>query len=408
MSGKSVKRRRWIVWGGIALAAAVVLALAFRPAPVAVEVARVERGRLAVTLDEEGETRVRERFVVSAPVAGRVLRIDLEPGDEVVAGETVLAAFLPLDPPLLDARARAEAEERVRSARSALARSRAERDRAEAQLAYARSEMGRIDRLAREGILARERLELAELAGVEADRSLAAADETAEASLHELRATEARLLEIEEARAAGPSRAMSLRSPIDGVVLRRLRESEAAVAAGESLLEVADPGDLEIVADYLSADAVAIRPGMAVEIGDWGGPGQLAGSVRRVEPGGFLKVSALGVEEQRVNVVIDFADPRQAWQALGDGFRVEVRVVRWEGEDVVKVPASALFRRGDAWAAFVAAGRRAALRAVEAGHGNGVETEVLAGLAPGETVVVHPPDDLEDGGKIELRPSTGS
>jgi HlyD family secretion protein len=395
------------VWGGAAAATALLLALALRPAPVAVDTVEVTRGRLAVTLDEEGETRVRERYVVSAPVAGRVLRIDLEPGDPVVAGETVLATFRPSDPALLDARSRAEAEARVRAARAALERSRAERDRAAAQLAFARSEQARIERLARDGILAADRLEQAELALSSADSALTAAQQAAASAGHELRAAEARLLEI----AAGGGRegqpTLALRSPVDGVVLRRLRESEAVVPAGEPLLEVADPAALEIVADYLSADAVAMRPGMGVEIGAWGGEQPLRGRVRRVEPAGFMKVSALGVEEQRVNVILDFEDPRQAWEALGDGYRVEVRVVLWEGEELVKAPASALFRHGPGWAAFVVEAGRAALQPVEAGHRSDLEAEILAGLEPGARVVVHPPDELEDGARVAPRQPMG-
>jgi HlyD family secretion protein len=186
-------------------------------------------------------------------------------------------------------------------------------------------------------------------------------------------------------------------------VLRRLRESEAVVPAGESLLEVGDPANLEIVADYLSADAVQMKPGMPVEIERWGGERPLSGRVRRVEPGGFLKISALGVEEQRVNVIIDFEDPRAAWAALGDGYRVEVRVVTWQGNDVVKVPGSALFRQGNGWAVFHVADRRAELKPVEVGRRGELEAEIRSGLSPGDTVIVHPPEDLKPGAKVKVR-----
>ena len=400
---KSITRRRWILWGGTGAVAALALALALRPAPAEVDVASVARGRLAVTLDEEGETRVRDRYVVSAPVPGRLRRIDLEPGDPVQAEKTVLATFVPNDPALLDVRARGEVEARVGAARAAEQRTRAESDRARAQLELARSEHTRIRRLAEAGVTSQESVDRAKSDLETAESTLAAAERAAVGALHELRAAQARALEVRPARNGGVLETLRLRSPIDGVVLRRLRESEATVPAGEPLLEVGDPADLEIVADYLSADAVAMRPGMPVEIEQWGGQRPLSGRVRRVEPGGFLKISALGVEEQRVNVIIDFEDPRKAWTALGDGYRVEVRVVTWEGSDVIKVPASALFRQGNGWAVFLVRGRRAELRPVGVGHRGELEAEIRSGLARGDTVIVHPPEDLEPGAKVKPR-----
>jgi HlyD family secretion protein len=400
----AITRRRWMLWGGLAAVAAVGLLLALRKAPVEVDVAGVTRGRLAVTLDEEGETRVRERYVVSAPVAGRLRRIDLEPGDPVQAKKTVVATFVPGDPALLDLRARGEVDARVGAARAAEQRTRAESDRARAQLALARSEHTRVRRLAEGGVASQAELDRVKQNLESAQSTLSAAERAAAGAMQELRAAQARALEVESGESRGGRlENLTLRSPIDGVVLRRLRESEAVVPAGEPLLEVGDPANLEIVADYLSADAVAMKPGMPVEIERWGGEKALSGRVRRVEPGGFLKISALGVEEQRVNVIIDFEDPRAAWAALGDGYRVEVRVVTWQGNDVVKVPGSALFRQGDGWAVFRVRDRRAELESVDVGHRGELEAEIRSGLSPGDKVIVHPPEDLKPGAKVKVR-----
>jgi len=403
-TNNAITRRRWMLWGGLAAVAAVALLFALRKAPVEVDVADVTRGRLAVTLDEEGETRVRERYVVSAPVAGRLRRIELEPGDPVQAKKTVVATFVPGDPALLDLRARGEVDARVGAARAAEQRTRAESDRARAQLALARSEHTRIRRLAEGGVASQADLDRAKQNLDAAQSTLAAAERAAAGALQELRAAQSRALEVQSGQSGGGRlENLTLRSPIDGVVLRRLRESEAVVPAGEPLLEVGDPANLEIVADYLSADAVAMKPGMPVEIERWGGEKALSGRVRRVEPGGFLKISALGVEEQRVNVIIDFEDSRKAWAALGDGYRVEVRVVTWEGSDVVKVPGSALFRQGTGWAVFRVRGRGAELRSVDVGHRGELEAEVRSGLEPGDTVIVHPPEQLKPGLKVKPR-----
>ena len=396
---------------GVAILA--LLVWAFLPKPVPVDFASVERGALAVTVDEEGETRVRDRYAMSAPVAGRVLRIELEPGDPVAAGE-VLARFLPSDPILLDARSRAEAGARVRAAEAGLGRARAERQRAEAELELARSELARSESLAEQGIASREQLDAAATAATTREEIQRAARFAESAAAHELELARARLYQTVPSSSSArgnPAAAepVVLSSPIAGVVLRRLRESEAVVPAGEPLVEVGDPADLEIVSDLLSSDAVKVGAGDPVWIEQWGGGEALNGRVRRIEPSGFTKISALGVEEQRVNVVIDFADPRAAWEALGDGYRVEVRIVIWQGDDVVKVPASSLFRHGGGagvgpgWAVFKAEGGRARLTPVEVGRRNGLEAQILSGLAPGDRVILHPSDKVADGVKLERR-----
>lgn len=403
-AGRRARRRNiLLVLGALALVA--MLAWAFQPKPVPADFAVVSRGALEVTLDEEGETRVRERYEVSAPLAGRILRIELEPGDPVVADTTVLATFQPAAPVLLDARSRAEAEARVRAARAARGQASAELERTRAELDFAEAELNRILHLAEDEIVSRERLDSAELNLKTRQRAVEAAKFRLETGEHELEVAQATLTHSSAASgaSAGGQDPMILTSPVDGVVLNRRRESESVVQAGEVLLVVADPSRLEIVADFLSTDAVRIDPGDPVYIEQWGGENRLVGEVRRVEPSGFTKISALGVEEQRVNVIIDFADPREAWEALGDGYRVEVQVVIWRDEEVTKIPTSALFRHEDGWAAFTVSDGEAHLRPVEVGQRNGLEAEILSGIAEGEQILVHPSDEVAEGVGVEQR-----
>ncbi len=388
----------WIVGGAVVVAAAVV---GLRPQPLPVEVAEVARGPLEVTVDEEGETRVRDRFVISAPLAGRVLRIELEPGDAVTAGETVLAVFRPTAPVLLDARSRAEAEAVVETASAALGRAEALYDRAIAELAFSRSEAARYLRLSQEGIVSVEEMESVQLDLDTRQEAVEAAEYAVRTAGSELQTARTRLLQFsaESADELG-SGAIRIVSPVSGVVLRRIRESESVVPAGETLLEVGDPRQIEVVTDYLSKDAVRMRSGQRVLIDRWGGDRPLLGRVRRVEPSGFTKISALGVEEQRVNVVIDLVDPPEERPGLGDGFRVETRVVVWEGSDELRTPVGALFRRDGQWTVFAVEGGRATLRPVEVGERNASEAQVLDGLAQGEQVVVYPSDSLADGSAV--------
>ena len=388
--------KRPLVW---VFGALIVMALAFalRPASVPVDLAVVERGPLRVTIDEEGETRVRDRFVVSAPVAGRVLRIDLEPGDAVTAGKTALASFQPGLPALLDARTRAEAEGRVNVARAALEEARAARDRAQTERDFAESDLKRQRELDRAGLVSAEKLEAAIAdARAKAD-ALRLADSAIRTAQRGLEVAQAALVVAGGASTSSP---ILIRAPVTGVVLKRLRESESVVPAGEPLLEIGDPKNLEVVSDLLSTDAVRISTSNLVLIEGWGGEKTLKGKVRRIEPSGFTKISALGVEEQRVNVVIDFDDAAVGENTLGDGFRVEVRIVVWEKENVLKVPISGLFRLGEDWAIYVVADGRAARRTLTIGQRNSLEAEVLSGLQPGDVVIVHPSDAVENGVRV--------
>ncbi len=384
----------------VLLLAAVIGAFiyAFRPQPVPVDFDQVVRGPMQVTIDEEGETRIHDRFVVSAPVGGRVLRVDLEPGDIVRAGRTPVATFLPTEPSLLDVRSQTEAEARVRAAEAAVGRVRANLERVREELAFAESQLTRYGELFEQGLISRERFDTAEF---EAKRQREAYN-TAEFEIRDaeqaIDVARARLVGAIENATAGSTRdPITIRSPIDGTVLRRLRESEAVVPSGEPLVEIGDTSQIEIVSDLLSADAVKIHSGDRVLIEQWGGGMTLQGHVRLVEPSGFTKLSALGVEEQRVNVIIEFDDQAVAANYLGDGYRVEVRIVVWETADALKVPTSTLFRTGDDWSVFSLAEGRASLRPVEIGQRNRLEAEVLAGLAESESVIVHPSDDVVDG-----------
>lgn len=390
-----LKHKR-LVFAVLVVLAIVVMAM--WPESMEVDTASVERGALRVTIDEEGETRVQQRFVVSAPVSGRLQRIELEPGDRVVRGKTVLARLLPAESPLLDPRTRAELSAAVEAARAAIGQARAERDRAATALERARTTLQRRQELAKGGAIARDDVDAAETAVRTAEEAARAAQFTLERSEYELQLARARLQAP-----ASSGRTVDIIAPVDGVVLRRLRESEAVVPPGEPLLELADPSRIEIVADLLSTDAVRVAPGAHVLIEQWGGPEPLEGRVRRVEPSGFMKVSALGVEEQRVNVIVDVNDVPDMARRLGDGYRVEIRVVVWEQDDVVKVSIGSLFRRGDQWSVFVVENGIARLQAVQVGQRNDVEAQITEGLSPGQTVVLHPPDTLTDGIRVTAR-----
>ncbi len=399
---------RWIlaIVAAVVVVAAAVMALL--PDRVAVDTDRATRGPLEVTLEHEGHTRVRERFVVSAPVAGRVLRTKLEPGDEVTAGTTVVAVFSPAASTPLDPRTRREAEARVASARAQLDQAHADLLTKRAQRDFARAESERYGTLGDGGVVPQEQAEIAAMAAASTEGSVAAAEAAVESARHELESAQASLLEPWSdgpGQEVADGRALRLTSPVNGVVLRRLHESEAVVPAGEPLLEIADRRDLEVVADFLSSDATAIQPGMAVHLTQWGGEQPLTGTVRRVEPSAFTKVSALGVEEQRVWVVIDLDAPADTHPALGDRYRVEAEVVVWHGDNILQVPTAAIFRSGESWAVFVVEDGRAHLRTITVGHRNELHAEVVDGLSEGDAVIAHPPDAVEDGTRIVKRES---
>lgn len=383
------------------------LAYSFRPQPVLVDIGIVSAGPMKVSVAEEAKTRVRDVYVVSAPVTGRLLRIEQEAGDPVEASTTVVAAMLPSDPSFLDVRSMTEAEAGVRSATAALALAKAEVDKAAAEVKFAELELKRARELVRKKAASKAALDRAELELRSSEATLQMTHATVQAKEADLETAKARLIdptrasELEDPQQNG---IVSVRAPVSGRILRLLQESETVVTAGTALIEIGDPrGDLEIVVELLSTDAVQVKKGNRVIIEKWGGEGLLAGVVDRIEPFGFTKVSALGVEEQRVNVILQFSGPPERRATLGHGFRVEVRIVVWEEKDVVRVPSGALFRDGDGWAVFRYDGETAQQITVKIGRNNGVVAQVLEGLSADDQVVLYPSDRVSDGVRIASR-----
>lgn len=394
-------RRRWPRYAGAALFAGL-LAAGFWPRAIPVETAAVARGALRVTIDEEGQTRVRNRYVVSSPVGGQLRRVDLKPGAVVRAGETVLAELETAGTDLLDASALAQARARVGAAGGNRAVADARRSAAKATRKLAEAELARQRALAEKKLISAQELETAEMRAVTAAQEERAAAFAAQVAVFEEQQAEAALRRglPGGSGAGGEGPRVAVRAPADGVVLRVFQESARLVAGGTPLLEVGDPADLEVRVEVLSRDGVAARPGAPVLLERWGGEGVLNARVRLVEPAAFTKVSALGVEEQRVNLIADFTDPAERRPGLGDGYRVEARIVAWAADRVIKAPAGALFQRDGEWKAFVVEGGRARLRTVEAGRSNGVETQISGGLAEGERVIVYPGDRVADGVRV--------
>ncbi len=383
---------------GLGVAALGLLVWAFLPSSIEVDLARVGRGPMQVTVDHEGKTRVRERYVISAPLAGRLLRIELHPGDTIAAGKTLLAAIEPSEPALLDARAVAKAEASVKAAEAAKGRAGPQLDSARASYELAETNLGRLRKLFDKRVVSHQDIDEGEHRFRVAVEDVRAAQFAAQIADFELELARAALVRTRPTTGGGADAGrFEIRAPVDGRILRVLQESEATIPAGTRLIEVGDPTDLEVEVDVLSNDAVKVTPGARAILEHWGGDAPLAGRVRLVEPSAFTKVSALGVEEQRVNVVIDIVDPPERRKTLGDAFRVEAKIVIWEQPDVLKVPSGSLFRSGDGWAVFVAERGRAHFRPVNIGPSNGIETQVLKGLAENDSVVLYPSDRVRDG-----------
>ena len=396
--GKKAGWRKWLWRGGAVAVAAVALGWTLRPQPIEVDFATVRGGPMQVTADGEGKTRVRERFVVSMPVAGAVARIELHAGDLVTPG-TVLARIQPIGSPLLDVRTRLQGEARVKAARAASARAEAATAAAAAAHELARREWDRQRQLSATGATTAASLDAAELALGTRRAELAASRAAAEAARFELEEAQAMLRQREGTTLAPP---LVVRTPAAGRVLRVVQENAGVLPAGSPLLEIGDPADLEAVIDLVSTDAVRVAVGAQARLEHWGGERPLLGRVRRIEPSGFTKISALGVEEQRVNVIVDPIGAN-AWRGLSDGYRVEARVVTWSSPDVIQAPASALLRLDDRWTVFVLENGRARRRPVEVGHQNAIEAEILRGLNLGERVIVHPSDKVDDAVRVAPR-----
>ena len=380
------------VWLIVIAVAAALVVVWLRPQPTRVDVAKASRGLLQVTVDGEGRTRVRDRYVAASPVAGRLRRIDLRRGDSVQQDQVIAQIeSLPLAP--LDPRQRAEAIARVNAAEDVKRETDALVARAKASHEQARREFERCEKLVAAGVVSRQEMERAQTTMDVAVRELEAARSKSETASHEVEAARSALLALDKTRHSSIT-SVQVRAPVSGRVLRVIEESERVISAGAPLIELSNPSKLEVVIELLSTDAVKVRPGALVLIERWGGDDVLQARVRLIEPSAFTKISALGVEEQRVNVIADFTEPAIA---LGDAYRVEGRIVIWENDNVLKIPSSALFRTGEAWSVFVVEGGKAYRRPVQVGQRTAFNAEIEGGLEEDAQVIIHPSNDLTEG-----------
>lgn len=395
------RRRVFVISVGVVVLLLIVYG--FLPKPVSVDTAAASIGPLRVTVEEEGRTRVKDRYVISAPVPGFLRRIRLEAGNEVKKGQRV-AALEPLRSAVLDPRSRAEAEAAVNAARAALDAAKEKARAATVDAEYLKERADRSKQLFEGGFIARDQFDETVAAYKKAD----AIRLSAEAAVTTSRADLARAESALRYSAAGPGggdtkETVVVRSPVSGRVLKIHRESEGVVNSGEPLLDVGNPKSLEVRVEVLSSDAVRIKADTPVLFERWGDDATLEGRVRIVEPSGFTKISSLGVEEQRVLVIVDFTSPFEVWRRLGDGYRLDATFVLWQGESVLQVPASAVFRKGEGWAAFVVQNGRARLREIEVGRRNGLQAEIRSGIAAGERVIIHPGDEIKDGTRVKTK-----
>ncbi|MHB1023997.1 MAG: efflux RND transporter periplasmic adaptor subunit [Acidobacteriaceae bacterium] len=387
-----MKRRTQIVLLVIAILMAAVLVAIFRPKAMPVETTTIQRGQLQEILEEEGQTRMHDHFVLAATVTGSLRRVNLDVGDSVSAGQTVAW----IDPAPIDPRQSAVLEARLHAALAAQQEAEALVGRAQTEYKQAETDMGRSRELYKQGILSKELLDKAETLDQTSAKQLQAARSRAESAAYQVDEARSALLVNKEDSSELPT---PILAPVDGRVLKLFEQSARVIGPGTPILEIGYTPRLEIVADFLTRDAVQIKPGMPAMITDWGGNASIPARVRLVEPSAFTKVSALGVEEQRVNVICDFmADPR----GLEDGYHVEVRVIIWEGKNVLLVPSSAVFRSGEDWAVFTIRNGVARKTTVRIGHRGEMNWEVLDGLHSGDQVIVHPSTEVKDGARIKV------
>lgn len=396
----SVRMRIWI---GVAILALIGFAWAFSPRSVDVDAATVKRDDLTVTISDDGMTRVRDVFILSAPLDGTLSRVEVEPGDYVTEGETVISTIRPLLPPLLPARTTAQLKSAVSSAEAALTAARADAERLRAEHGRLKRDLERTKKLLESATVSQQALDNAEAAEREGYLALRAAEAVVGMRRQELAAARAALMPSEN---RNGNDTVAVIAPLSGQILSVDRESEGPVAQGTPIVEIGDLNSIECVADFLSEEAVRVKPGDPVLFTDWGGD-PLTGRVRRVEPAGFTKISALGIEEQRVNIIMDFDDPA-ARRNLGHGYRFVANIAVWQGTGRLVVPMSALFRDAEGWAVFVIENGRAEWRNVAVGHTNRTYAEILGGVKEGERVVTHPPRQLERGAKVRIRPAPKS
>jgi HlyD family secretion protein len=393
--------RRFVPWViGAAIVGAIIMSL--RPKPIEVETAKVSKGPLTVSVLEEGKTRIRHRYIISPPIPGFLNRIPFRAGARIEAGKTVLASIQPQVAGFLDARSRMEAEARLRATEAAKLQREAQLERAKSTLDLAEKEMARMKTLRKSGSVAERDWEMAENQAAVLGRELRAAEFATQVAEFERAQAEAVLLQTQNP-TGEPAKPMDLLAPVTGFILNVYEESARAVTAGMPLMEVGSPTDLEAEIEMLSSDAVGVRPGADVMIEQWGGDAPVRGRVTMVEPGGFTKISALGVEEQRVKVRVEFAEPLPDGKFLGDRYRVEARVVTWHGDSVLQIPTGALFRRGGDWMTFVERDGKAVQTKVEIAHNSGTSAEILSGLKEGDAVILHPSDAITDGRAVRAR-----
>ena len=394
-------------WGrkiGLAVFALVIVFLivqGFQPQPVVVNVAQAERGPMRVTVEEEGKTRVIDRFVVSAPIAGFARRVEMDVGDLVKRG-TVLVRLDPLRARVLNPRSRAEATARVAAAEASLSAAKQDVEAAATDASFRESELRRTRELFEFSTIPKQNLDQAETDSRRAQATLRSSQFSVEVARHQLEVARTALRYSAAQQAGRPSETVAIQSPVSGRVLKLIHESEGVVQAGQALVEIGDPRGLEVEVEVLSADAVKLTPGTRTLLERWGGEWPLEAEVRTVEPVGFTKISALGVEEQRVLVIADIVSPPEEWQRLGDGYRVEAQFVLWEEAEVLQIPGNTLFRRGDGWAVFVIEAGMARRREVTLGRRNGLAAQVLSGVQQGETLIVHPDEAIDEG--VEVAP----
>lgn len=392
------QRKTWML-AAVVVAAVAALGWAFAPRPLEVEAAPVTQGRFEQAIEEDGRTRLLERYTVSAPVASRLARITLREGDPVAAGDTV-AVLTPLLSPMVDDRSRREAAARLKAAAAGISRATARVERARVGQEEARLEVGRTEKLAGDGFVSSSKLDAARLAVTAARREYETAVAEREIAVQEQAQAQAALTPAEAGAKTG--RPLAVHAPVSGVVLKVTQPSEATIAAGSPLLDIGDPARMEVISELLTADAVQAEPGRRVVIDRWGGPAT-EGRVRRVEPAAFTKVSALGIEEQRVNVVIDVPQPPPAWRGMGDGFRVGVRVITASVDQAVLVPVGALFPHEGAMAVYRVDGRKARLQPVQVADRNATVAWVRGGVTPGQTVILYPAAAVADGRSVKIR-----
>ncbi len=394
-----------LITAAVGLTILALLALALMPSPVPVSATLVRQSVFSEVVEDEGRTQLRNTYRVSAPISGYLRRVVLEPGDEVSADQ-VLFELEPMPAPALDPRSRGQARESLSAAAARLEAAEADLEARRTEHELARIEYERSETLHQRKLISSEERDRRLAQRDAADAAERAARHSVDVARFELESARA-LVEISDGkRSPRDHPVLGVRAPISGVVTQRHRCCEGPVQSGEAVLELGDLDRLEVKVELLSMDAVRVRPGMRVVLERWGGGDDLEGRVRLVEPAGFEKISALGVEEQRVPVWVEIVTPRDHWDRLGDGYRVEARFILWEGEDVIQIPTSALFRDENRWAVFVAEQGRARLRQVEVGRRSGLWSQITAGLEPDEIIVTHPGDRVRDGGRIQvdLRP----